>query len=111
MLAPSTMQTMPPVVEHVRQMMVGASSDGIVHALRAMASRPDSSAMLKDITVPTLAIGGREDAIVSVGEVRATADAIPDAHCTIVPDAGHLTPLEQPVNTGRLIKEFLESLA
>jgi len=110
LLAPVTAKIMPDVVEQVKQMMTGASPEGIVLALKAMRARPDSTPDLARIAVPTLVIGGREDALIPAAEVRAMADAIPGAHCAIMPDAGHLTPLEQPINTSRLVSEFLEAL-
>ncbi|MEE8135210.1 MAG: hypothetical protein V3T56_09125 [Gemmatimonadales bacterium] len=39
------------------------------------------------------------------------AEAIPGAHYTVIPDAGHLTPVEQPIATGRVVGEFIEALA
>ncbi|MBI2614263.1 MAG: alpha/beta hydrolase, partial [Gemmatimonadetes bacterium] len=38
------------------------------------------------------------------------ADAIAGAQLTLIPDAGHLCPLEQPVATSRVIAEFLEGI-
>jgi pimeloyl-ACP methyl ester carboxylesterase len=42
--------------------------------------------------------------------MRAMAQAIPGAHLATVPHAGHVAPMEQPVNTARLIGEFLNAL-
>ena len=108
LLAPTTAKIMPDVVAHVREMMTTASVDGIVHALEAMMTRPDSTDTLASISVPTLVIGGRDDVLIPPGEVRAMADAIPGAHCTLLPDAGHLSPIEQPIHMTRLVSEFLE---
>lgn len=110
LLAPSTSKVRPDVVAHVKQMMAGASADGVVQALEAMRDRPDSTPDLARITVPTLVIGGKDDVLIPAPIVKAMADAIPGAHCTIMPDAGHLTPLEQPINTSRLVSEFLEAV-
>jgi pimeloyl-ACP methyl ester carboxylesterase len=55
-------------------------------------------------------IAGRGDQLIAPAAQRTMADAIPEAHFTQLPDAGHLAPLEQPVNTGRVIGEFLEAL-
>jgi pimeloyl-ACP methyl ester carboxylesterase len=38
------------------------------------------------------------------------AEAITGAMYTVIPEAGHLTPMEQPIATSRVIGEFLESL-
>jgi pimeloyl-ACP methyl ester carboxylesterase/acyl-CoA thioesterase FadM len=110
LLAPMSLQTMPEVVQQVRAMAAAGSPHGIAGALAAMRDRPDSTALLPTITVPTLVLAGRDDQLIPVAAARAMADAIPDAQHAIIPSAGHLPPLEQPVNTGRVVREFLEAL-
>lgn len=110
LLGPATMQTMPDVVRQVRGMMTAQPAEGLVGALTAMRDRPDSQPMLGGITVPTLVIHGSDDQLIPVAEARAMAEAIPGAHFAAIPAAGHLAPVEQAVNTGRVIREFLESL-
>jgi pimeloyl-ACP methyl ester carboxylesterase/acyl-CoA thioesterase FadM len=110
LLAPMSLQTMPEVVQQVRAMASGSPPHGIVGALGAMRDRPDSSALLPTITVPALVLAGHDDQLIPASAARAIADAIPGAHHAIIPAAGHLPPLEQPVNTGRVVREFLEAL-
>ncbi len=110
LLAPATRQTMPDVVEHVRNMITNQVSDGVAGALAAMRDRPDSTLTLSGIDVPTLVMAGRDDQIVPAAESRTMAEGIPHAQFSVIPDAGHLTPMEQPVNVTRVVKEFLESL-
>jgi pimeloyl-ACP methyl ester carboxylesterase len=110
LLAPESLKTMPEVVQQVRQIAAGNPPGGIVAALVAMRDRADSTPLLPAITVPTLVLAGRDDRLFPAPAARAMADAIPGAHHAIIPGAGHLAPLEQPVNTGRLVREFLEAL-
>jgi pimeloyl-ACP methyl ester carboxylesterase/acyl-CoA thioesterase FadM len=110
LLAPLSLQTMPEVVQQVRAMAAGSPPVGIAGALWAMRDRPDSTALLPTIDVPTLVLAGRDDQLIPPSAARAMADAIPGAHHAIIPSAGHLPPLEQPVNTGRVVREFLEAL-
>ena len=110
LVGPDTARTMPDVVRQVRAMVTGQPTCGLVGALAAMRDRPDSRPMLDDITVPTLVLHGSDDQMIPLTEARAMADAIPDAHFAVIPAAGHLAPVEQAVNTGRVIREFLESL-
>ena len=92
-------------------MIKSASIPGVVAALVAMRDRPDSTALLSDIQVPTLVVSGREDSIIPASESKRMAEAIPGAHYTVILDAGHLTPVEQPIATGRVVGEFIEALA
>ena len=109
LLAPSSLAAMPDVVRQVEEMVRRATPSGVAGALVAMRDRPDSSAMLDTIARPTLVVAGSDDQLIPVSEARAMANAIPEAHLAIIPAAGHLTPLEQPVGTSRVLREFLEA--
>ena len=63
---------------------------------KAVAERPDSTAVLADITVPCSVMVGEADGVISPHSHREMADAIKDASFTIVPGAGHYVPLETP---------------
>lgn len=110
LLCPSSLSAMPQVVEHVRTMIAGSPDAGVTGALRAMKERPDSTGFLQEIDVPTLVVTGREDQLIPVERSRAMALAITGAQYTVIPESGHLTPMEQPIATSRVIGEFLESL-
>src|SRR5207245_9059650 len=51
-----------------------------------------------------------EDQISAPAGARAMAALIPNAQFHVVPAAGHLAPLEQPLATTRVIADFLETL-
>jgi pimeloyl-ACP methyl ester carboxylesterase len=110
LLAPSSLTAIPHVVEHLRAMITGSSPAGLIGALRAMRDRLDSTSLLSEIRVPTLVIAGRDDRLVSPAASKKMAEAIPGAQFALIPDAGHLAPLEQPVATSRVIAEFLEAV-
>jgi pimeloyl-ACP methyl ester carboxylesterase len=101
---------MPDVVRQVRAMVTAQPTTGLVGALTAMRNRPDARPMLGDIVIPTLIVHGSDDRLIPLVEARGMANAIPNAHFAVIPAAGHLAPLEQAVNTGRVIREFLEAL-
>jgi pimeloyl-ACP methyl ester carboxylesterase len=62
----------------------------------AIMARKDSRPCLKDIGVPTLVLSGDRDLLISNEFSREMADAIPDAVLEIVPQCGHMAPMEQP---------------
>jgi pimeloyl-ACP methyl ester carboxylesterase len=111
LLADATRTTQPGVVERVRAMIRGCPAEGAAQALGAMRDRPDARSLLGTISVPALVLAGRDDAIVPAAESRAMAEAIPGAHLSVVPDAGHLAALEQPLHVSRIMGEFLEGLS
>lgn len=102
--------TTPPrqaAVEETRQAMLRTSPDGIAAASLGMAARPDVSADLPTIDVPTLMIVGEEDCISTVDEMRGIATAIPGSQLAVIPDAGHMSPLENPAAVNAAIAGFL----
>jgi pimeloyl-ACP methyl ester carboxylesterase len=107
LLAPETQSE---VAEQVREMARRWSVPGLVGALQALRDRPDSTDTLRQIRVPTLVLAGSEDQIAPPAGARAMAGLIPNAQFHVVPAAGHLAPLEQPLATSRLIADFLETL-
>lgn len=110
LVAPATQTTQPEVTGQVREMARRWSVPALVGAQRAMRDRPDSCKTLKGVRLPTLVLVGSEDAIAPPAAARAMAQLIPDAQCHVVPAAGHLAPLEQPLATGRLLADFLGTL-
>ncbi|HJQ38172.1 MAG TPA: alpha/beta fold hydrolase, partial [Thermoanaerobaculia bacterium] len=74
---------------------MSSSSEGVIAALRAMANRPDSSALLPTLRVPTLVVVGEEDAITPPADAERMAKAIPNATLVRIPNAAHLSNYEQ----------------
>lgn len=88
-----------------------ASPKGVALALGGMALRPDSTELLATIRVPALVAVGEHDAISSVEEMRGIADQIPDAEFVVIPDAGHMSPLENPEAFNIALEKFLNEKA
>jgi pimeloyl-ACP methyl ester carboxylesterase len=76
-------------------------------ALAALGDRPDMTAALTRVEVPTLLVVGAEDQITPPACLEAAEATIPGAKLLIVPAAGHLVPLEAPEVFNRAIVEFL----
>jgi len=57
--------------------------------------------------VPTLVIGGEEDALTHIKEVRALHQAIPESELVVIPRAGHLPNFEQPDSFNAAVRSFL----
>lgn len=97
--------------EKVRRMMVATPVAGILGALGALKDRPDSMPLLPTLDgLPTLVIVGEDDQITPVTSARAMAAAVPGAQVKVIPNAGHLAPIEQPETVTRTLTEFLATL-
>lgn len=109
LFGPTSFKIRPEPIESTRQVIENTSVEGIAAALRGMASRPDVTAMLPKIACPTLVICGEEDVISPPEEMRGIADAIRKAQFVLIPEAGHMAPLECPELVNDAIREFLAS--
>lgn len=105
-----TRQRHPDRVAAIRKIMEKTTVRTIAGSLRGMAARPDRTAELPQIKVPTLVLVGADDIVTPPSVARAMADAIPGAKYVEIPDAGHLAPLENPEATDAAILKFLDSL-
>jgi pimeloyl-ACP methyl ester carboxylesterase len=110
LFSPETRLRRPELIGPVRDGMERVSPRAVAGALRGLARRPDRTADLAAITVPTLVLVGAHDAITPPDESRKMAAALPNATLVVVPDAGHLAPLENAQAANEAILGFLEKL-
>lgn len=110
LFAQRTIDERPDVVRRVVDVISATDPRAIAAAQRGMASRPDSTALLKSVGVPTLVLGGEEDTLSPEAEMAAMAEQIPGARFLTVPAAGHLAPVEQPEEVARALTGFLGTL-
>jgi 3-oxoadipate enol-lactonase len=111
MLSSATRADNPDVVNRVRRMMEGTPVPGMIGALAAMRDRSESETLLPTLAgLPTLVLVGEGDEVVPPDQARAMAKLIPGARLVVIPDAGHLPPLEQPAATTQVLQEFIDSL-
>ena len=99
------------LIPRVRAAMEHNSARGVAGTLRGLAQRADRTALLPTITVPTLVLVGAHDAIAPPEESRKLAAAVPGAQLVIIPEAGHLAPLENPEPANDAILGFLSKLS
>lgn len=111
LFAPGRVTENAPIVTKIRQVMRQTSRETIAAALRGMAERPDARPWLGEIRLPTLVLVGQEDALSTPAEMEAIAQAIPGSRFVVIPDAGHLAPVENPEATNAAIRQFIHDLA
>jgi 3-oxoadipate enol-lactonase len=103
MLAPSAKSEM---TIAVRSMMARQRSPGVRSALLGMAARPDRTALLRFITVPTLIITGSADLLIPPDDSEAMHNLIPNSQLVNIPDAGHLSNLDKADAFNDAVREF-----
>ena len=105
--SPHTREHDPELVGHIQELARSADPAGVAAALRGMAGRADSTDLLPNIAVPTLVLCGADDTFTPPDAMRSLAAAIAQSTFREIPDAGHLSPLENPRAVNAAIAEFL----
>lgn len=92
----TTHATRPHVVEQVRAWMDSAQPETVAWFQEAMADRPDSVATLAECELPVLLVRGDEDGMSDAAEQAVMMEALADARLVEIPQAGHLSAVENP---------------
>lgn len=97
----------PSLVEQTLLMADETGGTALAAQLRLQQSRIDERPALSRITVPTLVIAGADDALCPPERHQEIAAAIPGADLTLLPDTGHLAPLERPEQVADSLRAWL----
>jgi pimeloyl-ACP methyl ester carboxylesterase len=92
----------------VRLMAVETGAEAFVRQQTAIMTRPDSRPTLAAVACPTLVVVGDGDELTPPDLAREIASGVRGARLAIVPDAGHLSTLEQPAHVARLLGDWLQ---
>ena len=110
LLGASTRTDDPHVAVQVRQWALDTGAEGVIDALEALRTRPDSRPTLATITCPALVLVGDEDTLTPPELSQVIADGIAGATLVRIPRAGHLANVEQPPAFSSALAAFLEGL-
>ena len=110
LLGATTQSSRREMVEDVRRLALAQPQRGVADGIRRLMTRPDSTPLLRAISVPTLVVVGEEDVITDVSVARTMYRQIPQAELAIIPKAGHLSNLEQPEAFNLALAQFLSRL-
>jgi 3-oxoadipate enol-lactonase len=110
LLSPGTLEHRPAIGKKLRKMIEQCPARTIEHALIAMRDRPDRTAQLASIAVPTLILVGDADVITPPSVAEAMHQRIAGSTMRIVSGAGHMSPMEQPSQVNQAIEQYLQTL-
>lgn len=82
--------------------------DVFANQSRALRDRPDQTATLRGYGGPTLVLCGEEDRLCPVERHQLMHDLIPGSRLEILPGAGHLPTLEQPLAVNAALSAWLD---
>ena len=95
----------------VEAMMAGTAARAVADGQRGLAARPDSLGLLPTLAVPALVLVGEHDVLTPPSEAERMAAALPNARLGVVPQAGHLSNLENPDAFTRALLAFVGRVA
>jgi 3-oxoadipate enol-lactonase len=95
------------VEQTARRMVAGTSARAVADGHRGMALRPDSTALLGSIDLPTLVIVGEHDVLTTPADARLIAEGVPGARLVSIDQAGHLSNMENPEAFNEALLSFL----
>ena len=98
----------PDVVKKIADLIQGTPVPGYVGCCHAI-SNLNTTARLKDIKRPVLAITGEQDA--AAPGTRYIGENVPGAKLVVIPQAAHIANIEQVEAFNRALREFLSSPA
>jgi pimeloyl-ACP methyl ester carboxylesterase len=77
--------------------------------IRALLGRPDATPALATIRCPTLVLCGREDGWSPLAQHQAIAANIAGAVLVVVPECGHMAPVERPAEVTGALRRWLSA--
>lgn len=97
----------PELVEQLRSVVFSNSQHIIIQGLTALAERSETCSFLDEISIPTLIICGREDAVTPLDESKFMNKNIKGSVLHVINNAGHVSNLEEPAKFNKLLRNFL----
>jgi len=103
-----TAGTNPQAVQSIRETIGRTSPVAIAGTLLALAARTDTTSFLPTIKIPTLILVGQHDNVTPPSASQAMRERIPGAEMHVIPDAAHMSNLENPEEFNRHLRKFLQ---
>ena len=91
----------------VKDMALGLGEGVFLRQSKALQRRPDQQKTMRKVKLPALVIAGAVDTLVPMRRQEFTANLMPFGKLQVIPDAGHLAPLEQPEAVSEALAAFL----
>lgn len=104
---PASIQNKVPAVDFIKDIIGANDPRGIAGNLIAMAGRTDTTESLADIAVPTLILVGEEDKLTTPDAARDMHNRIKGSELHLIPNAAHMSNLENPEEFNARLLEFL----
>lgn len=96
-----------PVFQAILDMFERSTPEVFAAQIQALLARPDASALLPTLDVPTLVLCGQDDAWSPPARHEAMHQAIAGSTLVVLPECGHMATLEQPAAVTHALADWL----
>jgi 3-oxoadipate enol-lactonase len=111
LLSDATRTNRPAVADAVKAIGSRQTAEGVAAGLAALRDRPDATPGLDQVSVPTLVLVGEHDAVTPPTLAAAMAGRVYGSDLVTIPNAGHLSNLENPEAFNAAVARFLAERA
>jgi pimeloyl-ACP methyl ester carboxylesterase len=98
------------LVEPILDMFERRTPNLFALQIKALLARPDATSVLPTLQCPALVLCGREDTWAPPSRHAVMAKMIRHSTLEIIPDCGHMSPLERPRAVNQALRRWLESI-
>jgi 3-oxoadipate enol-lactonase len=110
LFAPASLENNKMKVEFIRNTILNTKAENICKTLMALANRNAKCSILHTIKVPTLILVGAEDKVTPLTAASKMHELIQGSLKYVIPQAGHLSNLENPDEFNDQLRQFLNKL-
>ena len=96
------------VITEVKEMIINTPKQTLCNTLHALAERKETCSRLQEINIPVLIMVGKEDKITPIAAAQQMHEKILNSKLEIIPQAGHLSNLENPAAFNTHLVNFLK---
>ena len=96
-----------PLFEQILDMIERRTPAIFEAQINALLNRPDATAQLSQIAVPTAVLCGRDDQWSSLARHEQMVALIPGARLQVIENSGHMTTMERPQVVGEALAEWM----
>lgn len=100
----------PEIKEFLTGIISGNTDDGICGAMLALATRTTTADNLKETEIPALVIVGEDDLLTPKNFAETMHKSLKNSILEVIPEAGHLSNIENPDYFNKTLLKFFEGL-
>lgn len=108
LLGAASREARPDLTDQLGAWIRDQTPEGVAWSQRAMAARPDRTAVLRGYAGPAVVVVGAQDDVTPLADAQHLADALGGSAPVVVPDAGHVSAVEQPARVARVLADLAE---